>query len=175
MWTPVDSVDWWTPVLGGLVDWWIAVDSVDFARKSAASPPVDCGGLGRLLLNTDNVINACPHHDVHTPMNACLHLASHAGTVHDLAPATHANCPPLQLHRPHRPLHTLTHAMHNVVHSREARGLQTVPTPNPHATNTCAEYAQAVSPRYLQRPLWRFGRRMCSPSGSARRRRAHYA
>ena len=91
-------------------------------------------------------------------MNACLHLASHAGTVHDLAPATHVNCPPLQLHRPHRPLHALKHAMHNVVHSREARGLQTVPTPNPHATNTYAEYAQAASPWYLQRPRWRSGR-----------------
>ena len=49
--------------------------------------------------------------------------------------ATHANCPLLQVHRPHRPLHALKHAMHNVVNSREPRGLQTVPTPNPHATN----------------------------------------
>ena len=90
-----------------------------------------------------------------TPMNACLHLASHAGTLHDLAPATHANGPPLQVQHPHRPLHALKHAIHNVVNSREARGLQTVPTPNPHATNTCAAYAQAASPRCLQWPLWR--------------------
>ena len=94
----------------------------------------------------------------HTLMNACLHLASHAGTVHDLAPATHANCPPLQLHRPHRPLHALKHAMHILVKSREPRGLQIMPTPNPHATNTCAAYAQAASPRSLQRSLWRSGR-----------------
>ena len=93
------------------------MDSVDFAKRSAGSPPVDCGGLGRLLLNTDNVINAYPHHDVHTPMNACLHLASHAGTVHDLAPATHAKCPHIQVHRPHRPLYALKHAMHILVKS----------------------------------------------------------
>ena len=93
-----------------------------------------------------------------TPMNACLHLASHAGTKHDLAPATHANCPPLQVQRPYRALHALKHAIHQVVNSREARGGQTGPTPNPHATNTSAAYAQAASPRCLRRSLRRSGR-----------------
>ena len=91
-------------------------------------------------------------------MNACLHLASHTRTKHDLAPATHANGPPLQVQRPHRPLHALKHAIHNVVNSREARGGQTGPTPNPHATNTSAAYAQAASPCCLRRSLRRSGR-----------------
>ena len=95
-------------------------------------------------------------------MNACLHLAPHEGTTHDLARATHTKRPHIQVHHAHRPLHAHTCKFYKVVLSRESRGHQTRPTPNPHATHTCPTHAQTPIPRFLLRLLC-CGRRYSSP------------
>ena len=102
-------------------------------------------------------------------MNACLYLAPHEGTAHDLARATHDKRPHIQARHACRPHHALTCEFYKVVLSRESRGHQTRPTPNPHATHTCPKHAQSPIPRFLLL-LLRSDRRykLASRSGSLR-------
>ena len=86
---------------------------------------------------------------MHTLMNACLHLAPHEGTAHDLTHVTHDKRPHLQARHACRPHHALTCEFYKVVLSRESRGNQISPTPNPHATHTCPKHAQSPFPRFL--------------------------
>ena len=52
-------------------------------------------------------------------MNACLYLAPHEGTAHDLARATHTKRPHIQVHHTHRPLHA-QHANSTKSYSHES-------------------------------------------------------
>ena len=73
-----------------------------------------------------------------TLMNACLHLAPHEGTAHDLTHATHAKCPDVQAGHAYRPLHALTCEFHKVVFAHQSRGHQTQPSLSSPATSTHA-------------------------------------
>ena len=80
---------------------------------------------------------------MHTLMNACLHLAPHEGTAHDLTHATHDKCPDVQGRHAYRPLQALTCKFHKVVFAHLAsrppkqanpQPVRHIHTPEPRAT-----------------------------------------